>query len=87
MRRSVRHGAGVVRARAWGLSQDSLISFLTHLPLFLPHPPAEAHAGDAAEDEAANAGPVTLSQLHIAMDILPVSGLALPTPGPRLAWI
>lgn len=56
---------------------------------FLP-PPAEAHAGDAAEDEAANAGPVT-PQPHIAMDILPVSRLALPTPGPLLVctlpWI
>lgn len=62
------------------------LQFSPHPLLFLPCPPAQAHAGDAAENEAANAGPVTLLQPHVVMDILPTSRLALPTPGPRLAW-
>lgn len=54
--------------------------FLPHPPLLVPPTPAEAHAGDAAEDEAANAGPVTPPQPHTAMDRLPVFRLDLLNP-------
>lgn len=80
MRQGVGSGGG------WGLETEPgpshLISRLT-FRFFLPHSPVKAHAGDAAEDEAANAGPVTQPQLHIAMDILPVFQLALLTPEPQ----
>lgn len=71
---------------AWGRRRGTGpscgVSHLSLVPTPPPHPPAKAHAGDVAEDEAADAGPVTPPQLHVAMDTLPVCRLALPTPGP-----
>lgn len=69
-----------------GADQASPVTVLMPSSTVLTSPPAKAHAGDAAEDEAANARPVTPTQPHIAMDRLPVSRLALPIPGPQLAW-
>lgn len=76
------------RSRGWGRGQGQArpIALLTPPSVVPAPPPAKAHAGDAAENEAANAGPVTPPQPHFSVDILPVSRLALPTPGPRLAW-
>lgn len=55
---------------------------LTPLSAIPASPPAKAHAGDAAEDEAANAGPVTPTQPHITMDIYTASSQA----GPSHPW-
>lgn len=76
------------RSRGWSSGNWARPSsnFSPTLHCSCSQPPAEAHAGDAAEDEAANAGPVTPPQPHTAVDILPVSRLALPTPAPRPAW-
>jgi hypothetical protein len=67
-----------------GVGRGRASSFLTPTS---PHPLAKAHAGDAAEDEAANARPVTLCPSPMSPRIdHPFPGWHLLPLDPRLAW-